>query len=83
VLEADGAYLRKLAWKHKIGEGDAAVELERLRAATVEALDSAVAQGLPEAGPRGGVIWPLRYFVRRAAWHVLDHAWEIEDRVEG
>jgi len=25
--------------------------------------------------------WPARYYVRRAAWHVLDHAWEIEDRL--
>jgi hypothetical protein len=25
-------------------------------------------------------LWSPRYFVRRAAWHVLDHAWEIEDR---
>ncbi|MCA9832313.1 MAG: hypothetical protein KC435_00025 [Thermomicrobiales bacterium] len=24
--------------------------------------------------------WPLPYFVRRAAWHVLDHAWEMEDK---
>ena len=24
--------------------------------------------------------WPWRYVVRRIAWHVLDHAWEIEDR---
>jgi len=24
--------------------------------------------------------WPPRYYVRRAAWHWLDHAWEIEDR---
>jgi hypothetical protein len=24
--------------------------------------------------------WPPRYGVRRTAWHVLDHAWEIEDR---
>jgi hypothetical protein len=24
--------------------------------------------------------WPPRYLVRRAAWHVLDHAWEIEDK---
>ncbi|CAN5828742.1 hypothetical protein BH20CHL8_BH20CHL8_11020 [soil metagenome] len=31
----------------------------------------------------GAIEWPgwtPRYFVRRAAWHVLDHAWEIEDR---
>ena len=24
--------------------------------------------------------WPRRYFLRRAAWHVLDHAWELEDK---
>ena len=24
--------------------------------------------------------WPLRYFIRRAAWHVMDHAWEMEDK---
>ena len=24
--------------------------------------------------------WPIRYAVRRIGWHVLDHAWEIEDR---
>jgi hypothetical protein len=23
---------------------------------------------------------PPRYAIRRIAWHVLDHAWEIEDK---
>lgn len=32
--------------------------------------------------PEGEVKWPPRYLVRRIAWHVLDHAWEIEDRAE-
>jgi hypothetical protein len=26
--------------------------------------------------------WPSRYSLRRLAWHVLDHAWEIEDKSE-
>jgi hypothetical protein len=26
--------------------------------------------------------WLPRYAARRIAWHVLDHAWEIEDRSE-
>src|SRR3954471_23836881 len=26
--------------------------------------------------------WPIRYAVRRIAWHVIDHAWEIEDKAE-
>jgi hypothetical protein len=28
----------------------------------------------------GRVSWPPRYAARRLIWHVLDHAWEIEDR---
>lgn len=24
--------------------------------------------------------WPVRYAARRVAWHVLDHAWEVEDK---
>jgi hypothetical protein len=27
-------------------------------------------------------VWPSRYSLRRLAWHVLDHAWEIEDKSE-
>jgi hypothetical protein len=56
-------------------------ELSRTRQAILMALEISVKEGLPERGPRGGIIWPPRYFVRRVAWHVLDHAWEIEDRI--
>ena len=31
--------------------------------------------------PREGTKWPVPYAVRRTAWHALDHAWEIEDRL--
>jgi hypothetical protein len=24
--------------------------------------------------------WPLQFLIRRCAWHMLDHAWELEDR---
>jgi hypothetical protein len=27
--------------------------------------------------------WPARYLIRRTAWHILDHAWEIEDKSSG
>jgi hypothetical protein len=33
---------------------------------------------LSEGSP--GAIWPPRYAVRRGVWHILDHAWEIEDK---
>ena len=27
-----------------------------------------------------GAVWPPRYAIRRLAWHVVDHVWEIEDK---
>jgi hypothetical protein len=24
--------------------------------------------------------WPLQFLIRRCTWHMLDHAWELEDR---
>jgi hypothetical protein len=82
VLEADRAYLARLAWKHKREGGTNLVEeLSRTRQAIIDALEVALKGDLPEQGPRGGIIWSPRYFVRRVAWHVLDHAWEIDDRI--
>ena len=62
-------------------EEDLDEELDRTRQAVLDALAAAAHGEVPARGPRGGVIWTPRYFVRRVAWHVLDHAWEIEDRV--
>jgi hypothetical protein len=31
--------------------------------------------------PNKDTKWPLPYAVRRIAWHSLDHAWEMEDRI--
>jgi hypothetical protein len=82
VLGGDQGYLSRVAWRHKRGDGkDLAEELNRTRQAVLDALEVGVRGHLPERGPRGGVIWPPRYFVRRVAWHVLDHTWEIEDRI--
>jgi len=33
-----------------------------------------------DGSPLPGGTWPLRYAARRFTWHVLDHAWEIEDK---
>ena len=82
VLGADASYLRQLAWKHKVNS-DASPndELKRIRPAILEALAAAARGELPQQGPRGGKLWPPRYFIRRSVWHLLDHAWEIEDRI--
>jgi hypothetical protein len=34
------------------------------------------------AYPDSREAWPPRYAARRLIWHVLDHAWEIEDRCQ-
>lgn len=82
VLGADVGYLSRLAWKLKKSQGeDLSQELSRTRQAILDALEAAVRGEMPERGPRGGLLWTPRYFVRRVAWHVLDHLWEIQDRV--
>jgi hypothetical protein len=75
VLGAEASYARKLGVKHKpppLGDRDA---VEALRTDLLAVL------GVPSDGtapvPKG---WPTRYAARRIAWHILDHAWEMEDR---
>lgn len=65
VTDAEAAYGRKLGIRNPAS----------LREALVEVLGAA-SDGRPLA-EKG---WPSRYGARRVAWHVLDHAWEIEDR---
>jgi hypothetical protein len=31
--------------------------------------------------PNKDTKWPVAYAMRRIAWHALDHAWEMEDRI--
>jgi hypothetical protein len=93
VLAAEGGYLSKLGRKapaidrvpaadgtsspsRRAPVADAAPE----RAMVLDAIDAAAHGTTAPRGPRGGSRWSARYAVRRMAWHVLDHAWEIEDR---
>lgn len=82
VLDGDGGYLWRLATRKRGDQShlDSTQQLELTRQALLDALDAAVHGQVPAVGPRGGARWSPRYFVRRVAWHVLDHAWEIEDR---
>jgi hypothetical protein len=64
VHDAEAAYARQVGVRLK-DPGQA-----ELRAAVAEALRSRPSD----------TKWPVRYAARRIAWHVLDHAWEIEDK---
>lgn len=79
VQAVDVAYLKSLGGTLKVEDAD---KPEPVREAIMTTLDAAVRGEIPARGPRGGLRWTPRYFVRRLAWHLLDHAWEIEDRVE-
>jgi hypothetical protein len=68
VAEAETSYARKLGIRRHH-------DLTEVRAALVEVLGAA-SDGRPPT-EKG---WPPRYAARRIAWHVLDHAWEIEDK---
>ena len=82
VADANKAYLARLAWKPPADiEASPRALVNQMLDESLEALTAAVAGDLPSTGPRGGKLWVPRYFVRRVAWHLLDHAWEIEERV--
>lgn len=83
VIMADESYLSKLGWKFPKAEaGDPADALYRAREAIMEGFEASVRGEISEKGPRGGLRWTPLYFVRRVIWHILDHTWEIEDRME-
>jgi hypothetical protein len=75
VIVAEAAYARKLGMTvKKPAMGDIAA-IEELREA-IAALVGGPSDGQP-VGPTG---WTTRYAARRIAWHVLEHAWEMQDR---
>jgi hypothetical protein len=73
VIGAETAYARKLGIRQK--EPQDREEIAALRAGIIAAISAARA-GEP-AVDKG---WLPRFAARRIVWHVLDHAWEIEDR---
>lgn len=75
VVQADRGYGRRI--------GVRTPPFDSFDAGAVQAHHEAIYAVIPhlldgEPGRPNG--WPARYFIRRAAWHVLDHAWEMEDK---
>ncbi len=75
VVQADRGYGRMI--------GVRTPPFDSFDSGAVQAHREAIFAALPllrdgEPGRPNG--WPARYFIRRAAWHVLDHAWEMEDK---
>ncbi len=75
VIGAERAYARKIGVQHKPFEMDDKSALNAMRNEIADVL-SKPSSGEPLV--EGG--WNASYAVRRMAWHVVDHIWEIEDR---
>lgn len=76
VLGAEVAYARKIGVRHKQPALGDTTAIAALRADLLVVLSTA-SNGAPVVDNG----WPVRYVARRIAWHVLDHAWEMQDRV--
>jgi hypothetical protein len=74
VHDAEGGYLYSVGGRPP-KPGDARRSIERVLASRSRGEP-------PERIPRSGKLWSPRYLVRRTAWHALDHAREIEDRLQ-
>ena len=77
VLGAEAAYARQVGVKRPAPEVGDRKAVKALRDDLAEALGGASDGSRPT--PKG---WPPRYAMRRIAWHVLDHAWEMQDRAQ-
>jgi hypothetical protein len=76
VIGAEGGYLRRVGGGLDASTGS----IDEAAHVAIDQVEATIRTGVPPAGPRGGKRWTIRYYIRRSAWHVLDHAWEIEDR---
>ncbi len=75
VIEAERAYARKIGVRRPPFEVNDKSALKAMREG-IAAVLSKPSSGEPLVA--GG--WNASYAVRRMAWHVVDHLWEIEDR---
>jgi hypothetical protein len=75
VMNAEASYIRKLGLRASTAGQEVPEPLWR-----PQVLDLLRTATSPDRfGEKG---WLPRYAARRITWHVLDHAWEIEDRTE-
>jgi hypothetical protein len=71
VIAAEAAYARKAGVVQKTPKPGDDAALNALRSGVLGSLSG---------DPAGAARWSPPYAARRIAWHVLDHAWEIQDR---
>ena len=71
VLGAECEYAKRIGVREKQPDPDDQHAVKAFRGALRDGFSN----------PNRDEKWPVAYAVRRTAWHALDHAWEIEDRL--
>jgi len=69
-----GQFSVKVEVRTPIDVGVPAAEVAAFRQEFLDAIRAYNAEGRPARN------WPIQFLVRRVAHHVMDHAWEMEDR---
>ena len=79
VTDAEASYTAAIGERVSKTPGEPPT-VDRVHDAFIAALDGRLRGEIPAKGPRRrrALATPVRH--RRTAWHVLDHAWELEDR---
>lgn len=82
VLGAEEGYLTQLGRRRpKPPAAGIEARMRQVREAALAALQARARGEDPPDASQVKRRWSPRYYVRRSAWHALDHAWELEDRV--
>ena len=82
VVGADWSYLQEIGEKYKAPlRATEAENRDAIRELAVVTLGARIRGEPAPPSKRVRPLWTPRYYVRRSAWHALDHAWELEDRV--
>jgi hypothetical protein len=71
VLGAESEYAKRIGLRLKQPSPNDSVALRAFRKVLRDSF----------MNPNRDEKWPVAYAARRTAWHALDHAWEIEDRI--
>jgi hypothetical protein len=75
VLGAETGYARKVGVQSPAPNRDDSTAIVTFRGQLTDTLRRAVGETSSSDNR-----WPAPYVIRRIAWHVMDHAWEMEDR---
>jgi hypothetical protein len=74
VITVDESYLAKLGWNIEVKVGEHPLQtLTLIHKGLLDGLEASIHGKILLKGPRGGLRWTPRFFVRRVIWHIFDH----------